>query len=216
MSLIDCSGSLQVCALRVTRLEPNGVPDPGAGNIYTTDALVLLTPTAVYTDGDDLEQKNGCGSICMSFKDCDRFKRVDAELQLCAPDPELHELLLGGDLISLAGDSIGFAMPEVGGSCHDGVSVEAWTKAWDGDSQATERPYWRWVMPRTYWRLGAKNMENALMTNPLTGFGVENPNFFDGPANDIPDTSVSHRAFYWFRDTALPTVQCGTSTLVAS
>ena len=217
MANIDCAASLQLCALRVARLEPDGVPDPGAGNVYTTDALILLTPTAVYTEGDDLEQKNGCGSVCISFKDCDRFKRVDAELQLCAPDPELHELLLGGDLITSGANTIGFAMPEVGGTtCPNGVSIEAWTKAWDGDAQATDMPYWRFVMPRTYWKLGARNLENAFMTNPLTGFGVQNPNFFDGPANDVPDTDISHRALYWFRDDSLPTVDCGANTLVAS
>lgn len=215
----DCASSVQVCAMRVAALGADGVPAPGAKNLYVTNALILLTHTPVYKEGTVKEQENGCGDLCIYQKDCDRLERVDLEMQLCSPDPQLHQMLIGGTLIAAGSDDIGLALPAVGAAgCPNGVSIEAWSKAWIQDSQAVDRPWIRWVFPRTYWKLGPKSLHNDIMQNPLSGYGSENDNFFNGPGNDYPSSAlaVSHRCMSWFRDSAIPATSCGARTLTGS
>lgn len=211
-----CPASLQVCAMRVSRLDATGVPDPGADNLYVSSALIRLVPTVVMRPGEDMELVSGCGEVCVSYKDRDKLKRFDMTMELCTPDPSLTEMLVGGETISDGnGDIIGWAAPHVGVDANPyGVAIEAWTKAITNGAQDPVYPWWRWVFPRTYWTIGDKNMENAPMTNPFSGYSEENVNFYDGPANDWPYTS--DRCFQYALDTDVPTAACGYQTLAAS
>lgn len=216
MAQIDCSGSLQLCRLRIANLEPNGVPDPGAGNVYVTDAMVELGFELELSTGDDLEQKNGCGDICLAFRDCDRLKRLNMTMQICRPDPEIFAMTTGGET-QVDGETVkGFAPAAVGAVCPNGVMIEAWTKAWDTSAQAVDHPYWRWVFGKTTWQPGPTTLNNGLLVPTLTGFGYENPNAHDGPANDIPSYVDTDRLYVVFRDTSMPEATCGASELVAS
>lgn len=210
-----CLKTLQLCRLRIARLEPNGVPDPGAGNLYVTDQQISLTLGLEISEGDDFEQKTGCGDICFSYKDRDRVKGLNLQLSLCTADPELTELLIGGDLITDGGDTIGYALPEVGTTGNPyGVSLEAWTKNISGSSLDPDYPYVRWVMGKTFWTPSDKTFENGPIVHNFTGKGEENVNFHDGPANDWPYTS--DRLYQYAVDTALPTAQCGAQVLPVS
>lgn len=215
MAGVDCAGAVQVCAMRVAELDPTGVPNPGTGHLYVSSALVQIESTPVYTEGAEMEQQNGCGDVCVTHKDCPKLKRYDLAMTICTPDPELVSMLAGGVLLTDGGLSRGWAAPQVGaGGCPNGVSVEAWAKAIvDGAIDATF-PYWRFVWPRTKWTLGPTVLQNGIYAPTLTGTGEENPNWFDGPANDwIYD---SDRAFAYARDTAIPTTACGFADLVGS
>jgi hypothetical protein len=221
--MANCYGSLQVCAIRVARLETSGAPDNGAGNGYVSDALISLQVGVELTTGDDLEQKNGCGAICQSFKDCDRIKRLTFTMNLCQLDAELIELLTGATLLQDlpgTGEAIGWMFPAVDAACPDGVSLEVWTKAWDGSEQATPTylsnaaGYWHWVFPRTKWVMGQVTMENGIMVVPVTGFGEENSSITaDGPFNDWPVEVANQggitRVGGVFLDDELPTASCG-------
>lgn len=216
--MTDCAASLQVCTMRVARLEANGVPDPGAGNVYVTDTLITLGADPVITEGTDFEQPNGCGGIIVSYKDCDRLKRFNLTMTLATPDPELWEFFAGGTILrNDGGDAIGWQAPEIGvDTCPYGVSVEVWTKAIVDGHQADEDPWYWWAFPRTKWSIGggAKNFGNEIMTHPLTGFAEENPNWFDGPLNDWPEDSG--RVYQYIRTDSMPEPSCGVQTLVAS
>lgn len=212
-----CGGSLQVCRMRVARLDGAGVPDPGAGNLIVTDALTTLTFAEEVTEGTDFEQQNGCGDICVSFLDDDRFKRVTLEMTICRPDPELVELLRGGDPILSGGDTIGWAAPAVGGAGNvNGVSIEAWTKHIVAEQQDADFPWFRWLFPKTHWRIGSNTLENGVLVLSLSGRGTQNANIFDGPANDLPDTTLSQRAYSYYLDADAPEATCGALTLAAS
>lgn len=213
----DCAASLQACALRVARLGADGVPIPGATAAYVTDTLVKLILKPVVIAGDEIQTKNACGALCVDYKELDVLGRLDLELEICSPDPELHEILLGGTLITSGGQTIGYQYPALKTPANvNGVSMEIWTKAIIGDDLAANRPYFHWALPRTRWMLSDKNMENAAMTNVLNGFATENPNWFNGPFGDwVGDSS---KVAQWERVGSgnLPNIACGYQNVVAS
>lgn len=221
MSATDpCGGSVQACFMRVAALGADGVPAPGASNLYVSDALVKLSFTPELKAGSDFELISGCGAVCVQYKDCDRIKRLTFDLEICSPDPELTQMLVGGALLTQDSITRGFAFPAAGQeTCPNGVSIEAWSKNIDGSgNQDADWPWWRWVFPRTFWQLGARELANSIMTNPLTGFGTENDNFYNGPANDIPADflAYSNRVGFYFTDHSVPVASCGAQALSAS
>lgn len=212
-----CTGTIQLCRLRLARIDTDGTPLAGAGNLYVTDQQISLSVGVEISEGDDFEQKSGCGAICVTFKDCDRIKRLTLSLSLCTPEPELTQLLLpdGELLVDGSGNTRGFAYPRIGEpDCPAGVSIEAWVKNIEDGSQHPDFPYIRFVFPRTFWQIGEKTLENAIIVHNFTGFGEENQNWLDGPANDWPYTSdrVAQYAF----DEEPPDAACGATALVAS
>jgi hypothetical protein len=118
--------------LRVARLAADGTTPAGTTNMIVTDKMIRLTVTPNYEAGDELTLKTGCGAIAVAFKDVERLKRADVELQVATVDPELFEMLTGGSLITQGGNSTGAAWPAVGAAPPVGVSVEGWSKAWIG------------------------------------------------------------------------------------
>lgn len=213
----DCLPSIQACAMRVARLDPNGVPTPGAHNLYVTGGLITLTATPQYRDGDEFEVVTACGELGVNFMDQPRLKRLTFELNIVAPDPELTELMGGGTVLT-DGAAVGYAAPELLTRFNpNGVSLELWSKRLgpDGAMDGTF-PYMRWVYPRTYLRVGAKDFKNGPMDNPFSGFGIENPNWFDGPMQDWP--VASDRVFQYLpvAEADLPAAVCGYQTTPAS
>jgi hypothetical protein len=206
---------VQACAIRVSRLESNGVPSPGADSLYVSDALTQLQVTPVISEGDEFEIKNACGEVCVNFKDCDRLKRLDLTLGFCYPDPELLELVAGGSLLT-SGDAVGYAYPELGAtSCPNGVSIELWARRIGTDGSSDADFPWEWyVLPRTYWQHSTRTFENGPITVELTGFATENENWFDGPLNDWP--VGSDRVLQSIPSASIPDPACGYAELVAS
>src|SRR5260221_9760435 len=98
MAVPSCGASVQACALRVAVLEQDGIPLPGAGNLYTTDVMAKLDATPVYTKGVDMEVLSACGVPALIYKDFDRFKRFDLQLSLINLDPEIENMLVGGEI----------------------------------------------------------------------------------------------------------------------
>src|ERR1051326_2060952 len=102
-----CGASIQACAERVAVLEQDGVPVPGAGNLYVTDALVKLEATPVYFKGVEIEAPNACGNLCVNFKARDVLKRFDLTLEICTIDAELEHMLMGGETFTSGGFTVG-------------------------------------------------------------------------------------------------------------
>lgn len=210
-----CPGQIQACAMRVARLEPNGVPDPGANNLIVTNSLVTFTLTVVYADGEEFEVKNGCGDVCLTFKDCDRLKRIDFTLDVCQLDPELTELLAGGTVLT-SGQAVGYKAPLIGDGCPNpnGVSVELWARRVIDGAIDPDFPYEWWVFPRLFPRITERTFQNGPMSHPFSGFGNENPNWFDGPLNDWPVDSDG--LWQHLPTDSIPTASCGYGVLQAS
>lgn len=225
-----CFGSLQTVAVRVATLTVAGGPNTGALHGYVTDAVIDTKIDVEIEEGDEFVLKNAQGAICQTYKDCDRFKRVTIEMNLCQLDAELIQLLCGGSVMrDLAGtglgNAIGYEVPHVTDACQNGVCLELWTKAWDTSVQATPpyaggnvAAYFHFVFPRAKFSLGSLNLENDFMTIPVKGFGDENPQITsNGPFDDWP-ADVSARggvtgAMGFFLDTTKPTPACGAITV---
>ena len=214
-----CYGSLQVCRLRVAQLTSGGAPDPGADNGYVSDALVTVNLGIELDEGDDLTLKNGCGDICQTFKGRDTIKRVNLDMELCQLDAELISLLTGATLFTDgSGDALGFQFPSADDAEPDPVSLEVWSKAWDGAQQAVDGSsnalYWHWVFPSTSWNMGDTTLENDILRVPVTGNGIENDQITsNGPYDDWPSGVISGggvtTAGGVFLDSTIPDAACG-------
>lgn len=222
----NCYGSLQTAAMRVSALTATGAPDTGAGKGVITDAVIDLSVEAEVEEGDEFTLKNALGGICQTYKDCDRVKRVNVEMTLCQLDADLLSLLVGsGSLITKtgapgAGDTLGFEIPDYNDPCPNGVCLEFWSKAWDGDQQATPTAlsgslaYIHWVVPRAKFQIGKLEFKNDFLNIPVKGFGDSNAHITaNGPFDDWP-ASIANRggvqsSMAWFLDSALPTPACG-------
>lgn len=212
----DCRPQVQACAIQVARLDTDGAPLAGLTNLYRSDALVSLAFTPVYTDGDEIEDKNACGAVKVNYRGPDSFKRGDVTIELLTPDPFLSEMLSGGDVLTGAGPiPDGFAAPPIGEVTGNGVSVELWARRIDDGDQDADYPWAHWAYTKLKnLRLQPHTQANASLHPTFSGQALENPNWGDGPDGGWPATS--DRVFQWVPSATIPTVQCGYVELVAS
>lgn len=225
----NCVGSLQVCRIRVAQLTAGGVPDTGSDTGYISDAIIQANINVELEAGDDFVLKNGCGNLCQTFKDSDRVKRVNVDMEFCQLDSELVGLLVGADTFydNVEGVTIGASLPSSTDTPSYGVALELWTKAWDSNQHANasliggsanDVLYFRWFFPYVRFQLGAMTLQNDILRIPVAGYGQENddmPN--DGPYKDFPAAVTTAggitTAGGWFLDDELPAAQCGYITV---
>lgn len=179
------AGSLYALGVRLAKLQDNGAPVQGALASYVTDALIKIDLGLEYEEGEEVTVKNGAGVVCLSYRAPDTLKRgTISGFQVCTPDPNVKEFLIGGTVIEDGADAIGYAAPQVGTTpTPNGVSIEAWTRAIiDGGYSG----YFWWAIPRAQLKLAGNLSLSG--SDPLTpefeGFCTQNPNWGDGPNND--------------------------------
>jgi len=201
----DHAASVQGTALRIAKLGSDGKPLVGANNCYATTAFTRLSFTPEYSEGDEIEEKAADGSVCVYYEMPSTLKRVVLELAICAPDPEIIEILAGGTILKQTTETMGWQAPAIGSITNpNGISIEVWSRAIVGGKMAATNPYWRWVFPWTQMRMsGERVLENGAMANVFEGWGVGNGPWATGPAKDW--TYSSDSAFQYARGTALPT-----------
>lgn len=210
-----CVPQIQACRMRFARLGDDGNPEAGAENLYVTKSFSRFAVTAVYTDGDEIEDKNACGEVEVNFKSADSFKRADFEITLMVPDPYITALLTGGNVL-VDGDAVGASYPAIGAIDEfNRWSIELWSKRVRNGALDPDFPYARWVAPMAQnIRVGDKAFESGTQLTVISGQMVENPTWSDGPVNDWPVNA--DRVLQWLPVTDLPDVVCGPIELVAS
>jgi hypothetical protein len=221
-----CITSVDLCAIRVAKLNDAGHPLAGATNGYLSVAPIDLTVKLTTEKGDDLTLENGCGTIMATLQTPDKIKGASLDLNLCQLDAELIGIMTGAPLFTSGSDAVGFQFASVGTSPSP-ICFEGWSKAWTSSGSqlshtftSPNATYIHWVFPFTRWTQGDLKMEHQLMQVPVSGVAYENANItVNGPYDDWPATiaaqgGVQHLAG-WFYDSAPPSATC-TYTSVTS
>lgn len=220
----QCFASLNLEAIRVSKIGSGGAPVVGATSALVTDAAVRLQVAVTLEAGTSFSQKNGAGRVCAALTQPDTIKALALSMDLCQLDMELLNLLTGATLFTDTGHTIGFQYPLANAAENPGVCLEAWTAAWDGTGAAVptfttpDAAFFHWVFPRVKWTMGQMTLENALMVVPVTGIASENHSITaNGPFNDWPTAVATAGGVVAvggaFFDDTLPTVACGRSAV---
>lgn len=219
-----CWGGRSVIRWRIALLvADSGAPATGSTNGYCSSSVVSIVATPQVEAGDEFTLKNGDGDICQYYATPDRIKRVDPVLSVCQIDPTAEVLLVGGDLWNMGSSMSGMQIAQFEDDPIP-VSLEWWTRAWDGSSQATlaSAPvYWHHVIPMTYFVNGAITSEHGLETRVYNGKGSQNPNITgNGPFNDWPaviaTTDGATAAYARWPETSVPVASCDPISVTSS
>ena len=217
MATQSYAASVQGVAVRVSKLDGNGNILTGPTDSYTTSAFIRISFTPEYEDGDEITEKAADGTVCVSYKAPDTLKRVNLELAICDPDPELSALMSGGLLLEQGGKSVGWASAQVGEDpSGNGVAVEAWSRAVQNGKPAGDKPYFHWVFPFVKTRLsGDRVIENGLLATTFEGYGLGNINFRSGIDGSWLWPAASDRPYVYARSDYAPAGMRGFYTWTA-
>lgn len=203
--MTEYASSIQAVALRVCKLDTDGSPLVGVKNAFVTSQFTRVSFTPEYEEGEEISEKNAAGVTCVYYKMPDSLKRVNIEIAICKPQPEVYEMLADGALLLDGADTVGWAAPlSTDEPNAAGLGLEVWSRAIVNGRPAATLPYWRWVFPFVQTRMdGERVLENGNMAHAFTGQGIGNEAFGDGPQNDWDFPSTSAMAFA--RDATAPT-----------
>lgn len=217
---VKCPTLLHICKLRVTRLNQltGAVATPTANNHYVTDKVVSLEVTPEILDGEKKELISGCDCVVVAYRGKDKILRYNLKLELAAFEPGLLELLTGSTLIadnSTVPVPMGLHLPDQVQCTTPGqpmVAIEAWGDLYIKDSPDVTWPYYRFVLPGTFWQLDSWTMENELSPITLNGWSRQNPTWTN-PYLDLPNgmTTIQPQGSIFF-DSSQPAAYCGYST----
>lgn len=211
----DGAGQVFGVGMRVSKLDATGATPAGAAAMYVTDALVKLEFAPDYDEPDQIVRKNAAGRTCVLYQTPVTLKQLTiTSLEICSPDPELEEILAGGTILTATSVTKGYAWPAVGvDATPNGIGVEVWARAIDANgAPASTDPYIRYVFPRVKLRRGAGTIEEGAFGPVFSGYGLQNSNWGNGPANDW--TYASTRVAQWARESAGPPVNSGGSIAI--
>lgn len=215
MAARDGASSVQGTVIRVTRLTTTGAID-SAWPVLTTTGFITASFSPVYEDGDEINQKAANGAVCVTFKADDSLTRLDFNLSLCSPDPEVAAMLTGGNVLRGPGASgaiQGYTSIGIGETVSTPIAIEIWSIANIEGKAAADQPYWHWVFPYVKLRYdGDREFTNGLLSNEFSGQALGNDALITNglnPVNGISDDFVRFKAaltnpFSYLRTTGVP------------
>jgi len=214
---LACASTVEICAVRATRLESDGTVSPDADNSYVVQDVIQLQKTPNNREGQEREMLGGCGGCPIASKtDEDSFRRFDLELQTGRLEPGFEEMLLGATVIDSTNGALGFLYGEKRpcGVPQPRVAFEAWSKRWtDDDEQDPDFPWWHWVWPSVAWVPGQSTLQADFSPDVLTGKTRANTAWGFGPYGDQPASVGANQQGVWASAAALPTATCDYSTI---
>jgi hypothetical protein len=208
-----CTIVRQPCIVRFARLAADGTTPAGATNAYIATGLIEGTITPVYEDTDALGAiTDACDIVMLDDPAHNLYRGSDVELQFGPYDPERTELTAAVTLLTNTGNTVGWAMPAQGLVNPPGVSVEIWLNNYTYGSAnvVAANGFLRTVMPKLINpKIGALTLGRANQIQTITGRAVDNPNFGNGPFNDILVITPTTRSLYSYQENTRPTAVCG-------
>lgn len=207
MATQSYAASVQGICLRITKLDENQNLLTGPMDSYVTSAFIRTSFTPEYEDGEEITEKAADGTVCVSYKAPDTLKRVNLEIAICEPDPEITALMSGGLLLEQGNKSVGWASAQVGEDpMPNGVAVEVWSRAVVNGKPDPEMPYFHWVFPYVKTRLsGDRVIENGLLATTFEGTGLGNINFRAGIDGTWLFPAAVDRPYVYARSKFAPT-----------
>lgn len=208
-----CFESIQLVAVRAHRLTATGAVLTGVSNAYQSAAPVQIQVGYEYEAGADVVSKNGAGGVCLRYKGEDKLKNITLTMNLCQLDYQFIELLTGWPaLTDLSAAVMGISAPSLTSANRNGVVLEGWSLAWDGDAQAVVGPnamYIRHVFPRVKLQVGNHSIDEGALVIPVEGTGVSNNvlSTAKGPEADWPSGIVGPWAQFYDPTTVIPVCQ---------
>lgn len=205
----DAPSSILAVMCRAAKLDATGATPAGAANMYVTDALLQFMWAPDTETGLDLFQRKGNGDLCVMGRTADVAKRYTCTLNVCTPDPEFESLIAGALLLTDTGATVGAGAPLLGQDpTPNGISLEIWSKALDGDVTPATNPFFWWAFPKIkFERFEQRTLEAGILANSYSGYMYENPAWEDGPTNDW--TVNSDRAWQYQRTDSHPSSAVG-------
>lgn len=211
----ECLPQVQACGIRVARLGLDGAPTVGASNMYVSDSLLSLAFAWVSEDGEEIVERNACGTRIVDYKEPDELRRGRVTINLLVPDPELSELLSGETVLTNTAD-VGGAAPALGQVPDAPVSLELWAKRILNKKVHPTKPYAWWVYPFiTNLRPADHEHARANLARSFVGDAYENTLWGNGPNNDWPAGVASDKVYQWLPTATKPTASCGYVALPA-
>lgn len=206
----DHANSFQAVAMRVTTLNANSTVFTGSGGSWITNQFISVGFTPTYQAGADAAQLAADGTLCADFKSPDVLRYAALSVAICNPEPELRNLMSGGETFSPGGASpvVGYGAPLHGvQATPNGVSLECWSRAVVNGKQASANPYWYWVFPYAQmWPTGETTLENGYPAIVFTGYAFGNSSWSAIDGAWPWDTS---RAYAFARAATTPTILNG-------
>ena len=140
------SSSIRGKALRITKLDACGNIVYGAKSTLVTDGFIKIDLKAEREDGEETNQKNANGKLCVVDKAPAQLKYVTAEMEFCGVNPELASMITGQPVIlNAAGDAVGVP---IGETVEAFFALEVWSDIPGAACGiAGVRPYFYYVLP---------------------------------------------------------------------
>lgn len=96
---MDYASSVQAVALRVVTLDTDGTPLVGEDSAFITDHFTQVSWTPQYKTGTEFTQDAANGTECVYYKMPDTLQKVNLNVSICNPQPELYQKLGGGTVL---------------------------------------------------------------------------------------------------------------------
>lgn len=212
---LECATTVEICAVRATRLDSVGNPAQPPNNVYIVQDVIQLQMTPNIIEGEDRTMPGGCGCIIASKTDEDQFRRYDLELQAGRLEPGFIEMMTGAAIVEDTGDPIGWldGIKLACGTHPSRVAFEAWSKRWTADDeQDPVVPWIHWVFPSVRFVTGQETLQADFSPLVLTGKTRSNTAWGVGPYGDTHDLGAYQRGV-WATADELPESTCDYSSV---
>jgi hypothetical protein len=180
--------------MRVTALDECGNPPAPQEecSVVVTKGFITVSLTAETSDGDDIEQKNADGDLCVSDRSRDQFKWWNVEAEFCEVDPALLTMMSNANPETDWNDNL-VGVRSYQGATEGSFGLEVWTGVPGTDCLPGEPSTFGYfllpfVIPGV---LGDITIENGAATFTINGRTRGSGGWGVGPYDVIP-TDAQH------------------------
>lgn len=121
-----CAAPIQGTRIRIVKLDACGIPVTGVASQIVTDGFVQVQVSQEYEDGTEYQLRNAQGAFCVNDTGPDQFKRASLDIQFCAIDPDVVNLITGVPVVVTGAPATGTGFWVQEGNVTQRFSLEVW------------------------------------------------------------------------------------------